>query len=143
MRRLLIVIGALVVLLIGYRIYLGLVANPSVAEELRSNPGSARAARVMLLTSPDGREIPVNYLREGNRVFAGADGRWWRAFRDGGAPVTLLIMGKTMTGHAMLELDDQDYIDDVFSRLRPAASWVPKWLDAKLVVITLDREAPP
>ena len=95
----------------------------------------------MLLTFPDGRQLPVNYLREGDKVFAGADGRWWRAFRDGGAPVTMLIQGQTLSGHATLELDDQAYIDDVFARLRPAASWVPQWLDAKLVVITLDGEA--
>jgi hypothetical protein len=35
---------------------------------------------LLLLTMPDGRQIPVNYLREGNLVFAGADGRWWRAW---------------------------------------------------------------
>jgi hypothetical protein len=138
-----VIIGVLAVLLVGYRIYLDAVANPRVAEELRNSPDGARAARAMLLTFPDGREIPVNYLREGNQVFTAADGRWWRAFQDGGAPVTLLIRGRTMTGHAVLELDDQDYIDDVFSRLRPAASWVPNWLDAKLVVITLDEEPSP
>lgn len=139
MKWLLIVIGALVLFLGGYRIYMGAVGNAQVAEELRADPDSPRAARAMLLTFADGREIPVNYLKEGNRVFAGADGRWWRAFQDGGAPVTVLIKGQSLTGHATVELDDQAYIDDIFSRLRPAASWVPKWLDAKLVVITLDE----
>lgn len=140
MKWVLIVVAALLLLAVTYRIYMGTVANPRVAEELRTNPEGARAARVMLLTFPDGREIPVNYLREGSKVFAGADGRWWRAFRDGGARVTVLIRGRTMTGLATVELDDQDYVDDIFSRLRPAASWVPKWLDAKLVIITLDEE---
>lgn len=141
LRWVVIVVAALVVTGITYRIYMGLVANPRVAEELRTNPEGARAARVMLLTFPDGREMPVNYLREGGTVFAGADGPWWRAFRDGGAPVTVLIRGQTLSGHATLELDDQDYIDDVFSRLRPAASWLPQWLDAKLVIIALDEES--
>ena len=139
MKWMLIVIAALALLLIGYRIYMGSVANSRVAEELRNNPDGARAERAMLLTFPDGREIPVNYLREGGKVFAGADGRWWRAFQDGGAPVAVFIKGQSMTGHATVVLDDQAFIDDIFSRLRPAASWVPRWLDAKLVVITLDE----
>jgi hypothetical protein len=133
------VLAALVVLIAAYGFYTNTVANPRVAEELKSEPDGPRAERAMLLTMPDGRELPVNYLREGNKVFAGSDGRWWRAFQGNGAAVTVLIKGQTMTGHARVELDDQDYIDDVFSRLRPAASWVPKALDAKLVVITLDE----
>ncbi len=141
MKWLLIVVAALVLLLAAYLTYTARVVNPGVAQELRSDPGGTRAERAMLLTFPDGRQLPVNYLREGDKVFAGADGRWWRAFRDGGAPVTMLIQGQTLSGHATLELDDQAYIDDVFARLRPAASWVPQWLDAKLVVITLDGEA--
>ena len=139
MKWVLLGLGALALLVTAYILYAQLIGNPRVVEELRNNPDGPRAARAMLLTSPDGRVLPVNYLREGNRVYAGADGRWWRAFRDGGAPVSLLIKGERLTGHATLELDDQAYVDDVFSRLRPAASWVPKWLDAKLVVITLDE----
>lgn len=138
MKWLLIVPGALLVLAFGYGLYTSQLANPKVALELRTDPHGVRAERVMLLTFPDGRELPVNYLREGNRVFAGSDGRWWRAFQGDGAPVTLLIKGRTLTGHATVELDDQAYIDDIFSRLRPAASWVPDALDAKLVIITLD-----
>ena len=139
MKWTMIVTGALAVLIVGYVIYARTVVNPRVAEDLRWNPDSPRAERAMLLTFPDGREIPVNYLWEGDKVFAGADGRWWRAFEGPGAPVTMLIKGRTLTGHATLELNDQAYIDDVFSRLRPDASWVPAWLDAKLVVITLDE----
>ena len=139
MKWFLIVLGGLVLLVVCYGAYTALVVNPRVAEELRNNPGGARAERAMLLTFPDGRVLPVNYLREGNKVFAGADGRWWRAFRGDGAPVTMLIKGEKLTGHATVELDDQAYIDDVFDRLRPAASWVPAALDAKLVVITLDE----
>ena len=139
MKWFLIIVAALVVLVVAYGIYTSTVANPRVAAELKSNPQGERAKRAMLLTFPDGRVLPVNYLWEGRKVFAGADGRWWRAFQGDGAPVTVLIKGQSMTGHATLELDDQAYIDDVFSRLRPAASWVPDALDAKLVVITLDE----
>ena len=138
MKWLFIVLGALLVLVFVYGIYTSQVVNPEVAQELRADPEGIRAERVMLLTFPDGRELPVNYLREGNTVFAGSDGHWWRAFQGDGAPVTLLIKGRTLTGHATVELDDQAYIDDIFSRLRPAASWVPDALDAKLVVIALD-----
>ncbi len=139
MKWFLIVLAVLVLLIVTYGFYTRLVVNPRVAEELKTDPEGARADRVMLLTFPDGRALPVNYLLDGDKVFAGADGRWWRAFQGDGAPVTVLIKGQTLAGHATLELDDQAYIDDVFSRLRPAASWVPKALDAKLVVITLDE----
>lgn len=141
MKWILIVGGALVLLIIGYSMYMSLVVNPRVLEELTSNPDSERAARVMLMTFADGRVLPVNYLIEGDTVFAGADGRWWREFQNDGAPVTLLIRGQTLHGHARVELEDKAYIADVFSRLRPAASWVPEWLDAKLVVVALAQPA--
>ena len=53
------------------------------------HPNGERARKVMLLTLPSGRELPVNYLREGDRVYAGADGRWWRELAAGNAPVTV------------------------------------------------------
>lgn len=135
------VLAVLAVLMAGYLWYVANVANPRVMDDLRANPQSDRAARAMILTFADGRELPVNYLWEGDTVYAGSDGRWWRAFRGEGAPVTLLIRGQALSGHATVELDDQAFIDDVFSRLRPAASWVPEALDAKLVVIKLDQAA--
>lgn len=141
MKWLLIIIAALALFVVGYAIYTNKVVNPRVLKELQSNPQGARAARAMLLTLPDGRVLPVNYLREGNQVFAGSDGRWWRAFQNGDVPVTMLIKGETLTGRASVEINDQAVIDDVFSRLRPAASWVPDWLDAKLVIIILDDPA--
>lgn len=139
MKWFLIALAALVVLIVCYGLYTQRVANPRVAAELANDPQGERAQRTMLLTFADGRVLPVNYLREGDKVFAGSDGRWWRAFQGDGAPVSMLIKGQTLTGHATVELDDQAYIDDIFSRLRPAASWVPKALDAKLVVIALDE----
>ena len=141
-KRLAGVIAVLAVLVTGYLLYARLVINPGVIEELRSNPEGAKAARAMLLTLPDGRQIPVNYLEEGDKVFAGADGRWWRAFRDGGAPVVMEIRGKILKGHATVILDDADYVHDVFARLRPAApEWLPDWLNGKLIVVTLDESS--
>jgi hypothetical protein len=128
-------------LFISVLLYQSYVSNPRVTDTLRSDPTGERAGIVMLLTFPDGRTIPVNYLREGDTVFAGADGPWWREFRDGGAPVTLLIRGETLAGHATVILDDPQYTSEVFRRLRPKApSWLPAWLNGKLVVITLKSD---
>ncbi len=94
-----VVVGALAVLVIGYVAYMALVANPRAVRELHDDPDGARARKVMLITLPSGRTIPVNYLRDGETVYAGADGRWWRELRGKGATVQLLIRGETRTGH--------------------------------------------
>jgi hypothetical protein len=131
-------LAGLLLIIGGYAFYATQVVNPRVSMELRDQPDGARAARVMLLTMPDGRQIPVNYLREGNLVFAGADGPWWRAFAEGQVPVDVLIQGKTLRGLAHVSEGDRAYIEDVFTRLRPdVPTWLPLWLNAKLVVITL------
>ena len=134
-----IIIAILVAAFIGFRAFFALVYDPRVIEELQNDPRAERAGIVMLLTFPNGRVLPVNYLREGNLVFAGADGRWWRALRAGNVPVTLLIRGETLTGRARVVLDDPEYKHDVFQRLRPnVPKWLPDWLNAHLVVVDLD-----
>jgi len=139
---LLIAVAAVVLLFLGMRIYYGLVANPAVVQELKDDPQGERASIVMLLTLPNGRTLPVNYRREGNRVFAGADGRWWRALREGDAPVSVWIRGATFEGRAHVALDDPEYKREVFARLRPdVPKWLPEWLDAHLMVIDLDESA--
>ncbi len=140
-----IVLSVVIVVLVlagSYLWYARSVVNPRVIEEIRSNPQGERAGIVTLLTFADGKVIPVNYLREGERVFLGADGRWWREFRGEGADVTLHIRGTTLEGHAVVVLDDPDYVKDVFTRLRPKVpKWLPDWLNGKLVVVTLDAPA--
>ena len=137
MKILLGLLGVLALAVFGYWFNMTQFSNPRVADELVDNPTGERAARVMWLTY-DGRSIPVNYLREGNKVFAGADGPWWRAFRGNGASVTVLVKGESLSGHATVVLDDQDYVKDVFSRLRPnAPECLPDWANGKLVVISL------
>ena len=134
----LIVLAVLVVAFLGLQVLFGLIANPRVIGELRANPQGERAGIVMLLTLPRGRVLPVNYRREGNRVFAGADGRWWRTLRVGDVPVTVTIRGETLEGRARVVFDDPEYKRDVFTRLRPnVPRWLPEWLDAHLVVIDL------
>lgn len=119
-----VVIGVCVVLLVAaaaYGVYMVRFANPRIARELREDPDGQRAKKVMLLGLPSGREIPVNYLREGDRVFAGADGPWWRELRSGAAPVTVLIRGETFAGRGRAVLDAPDYTARVFEKLRPNA----------------------
>ncbi len=121
MKYLLIVVVALVVLVVSYLAYAALIANPRVERDLRENPNGERARKAMLITLPSGRTIPVNYLREGDVVYAGADGRWWRELRGPGASVQLLVRGETLSGQARAIEDDPSLRSDVFQRLRPAA----------------------
>lgn len=120
-RIVLVVVALLIVVIVGYGVYMIGFANPRIARELREQPDGERAKKVMLLGLPSGREIPVNYLREGDRVFAGADGPWWRELRAGDAPVTVLIRGEKRTGRGRAVLDDPDYTARVFAKLRPNA----------------------
>ena len=130
---------ALLVLMAGYAFIARGDTNARVAEEIRAHPDGERARKTMLVTLEDGRMFPVNYLEEGNLVYMGIDGRWWRDFRDPGATISMEIRGVSKRGRAMVVLDDQPYVDDVFSRLRPTVpAWLPDWLNGKLVVITLD-----
>ena len=134
-------IAALVGLVfLGLLDYALLLGNPRVVREIQNDPQGQRAGIVMLLGLPNGRTLPVNYLREGDQVFVGADGPWWRAVRDGNAPVTVTIRGETLTGRARVVFDDPDYKRSVFERLRPdVPGWLPAWMDAHLVVIDLDE----
>lgn len=132
------IVLALVLLGIGYVVYATRIANPHVVAELRDHPEGERAQRAMLLTLPDGQTFPVNYLREADTVYLGADGRWWRQLR-GGAIVTLLIRGEMLSGQAKPIENDQEYTNEVFARLRPnAPAWLPDWLNGVLVVVSLD-----
>lgn len=140
LKWLLIILAVLVVAVLVLQLLFGLIANPRVIEELQSDPHGERADIVMILTLPDGRVLPVNYRREGDQVFAGADGRWWRALREGDVPVTVTIRGEKLLGRARVVFDDPEYKREVFARLRPdVPKWLPKWLDAHLVVIDLEK----
>ena len=118
--------------------YYNLVANPKISEELRTAPQGERALKVMLLTLPNGREIPVNYLREEGKVFVGSDGLWWRLFRNSGSKVSMLIKGQKLSGSATLIENDPEYVRSVFSRLRPdVPKWLPDALNAHLIEIKI------
>ncbi len=114
------------------------IANPRVVRELREDPTGERAKKVMLLTLPSGKALPVNYLREGDTVYAAADFPWWRELRDGGGRGSVLIQGQTLEGRMRAVLDEPERRADVFSRLRPTA---PLWAGT-LIVIELEEPAP-
>ena len=131
-------IVVVIVLAIAALMIMRPITDGRVMEEISSNPQGERAGIVMVLTFADGKQIPVNYLREQNQVFVGADGPWWRSFKGDGQPVSLLIRGEHLAGHARTILDDQDYTDQIFSRLRPTVpEWLPDWANGKLIVIDL------
>ena len=116
----------------------GRFGNPAVERELAEEPDGARARKVMLLTLPSGRRIPVNYLREDSRIYAGADGRWWKELADGSASVQVLVRGEWLEGRARAVLDDPAYRKEIFARLRPTA--LPGF--GTLIEIRLDPEDP-
>ena len=128
-------IGVLLLAVGAFAIYANFVANPATARELRQHPQGERAQVVMLLQLPSGKEIPVNYLREDNLVFVGADFPWWRELDGVGGPVEMLIKGESIRGHGRVVQDDPEYTVEVFQRLRPTSYEI---LSGKLVVIEID-----
>ncbi len=137
-----IILGVVLVLiaLIGYRYSQIDAVNARVSQEIRDQPDGERALKSMIVTLQDGRVYPVNYLWEGDFVYMGIDGRWWREFTGDGQPVEMFVRGENYTGHAIAVLDDPERKADIFSRLRPTApSWLPDFLNGKLVVIALDE----
>jgi hypothetical protein len=115
--------------------------NQRVEKEIRDFPDGPTARRVMMVRLPDGRDLPVNYLVEGDIAFIGVDGFWWRQFKGDGKPVRMFIRGESLPGHATVILDRPDYVAEVFKRLRPKVpSWLPSRLNGKLVVIELSKD---
>jgi hypothetical protein len=120
-RVLLMMLGVLFVAIPAVFLVYETVRNPQVVQELRQDPTGERADKVMLLRLPSGRELPVNYLREGDRIYAGADGRWWKELEMGDAVVRVWVRGEEFEARGRAVLDDPAYTKDVFSRLRPTA----------------------
>jgi hypothetical protein len=132
------IVVTLIILVAAYFATFFLFVNPMILNEIKNEPSGEMAGEALVLTFSSGKEIPVNYLREGNRVFVGADGPWWREFENGPTPVNLVIKGEKLTGSATVVLNDPEYTDEVFARLRPTApEWLPDWLNGKLVIISL------
>ena len=133
--------GVIVVLVVAMPLIIfvyGRMVNPGVGEELRKDPSGERAQKVMIITLPSGRQIPVNFLREDGRVYAGADGWWWKELREGPHEVTVFVRGETLSGRARAITEQPAYTKDVFNRLRPTA--LPGF--GTLVEILLDPDDP-
>lgn len=124
MKIVLILLAVVVVLALvplGGFLYYDLFANPRIARELMESPDGERAKKVMLITLPSGRRLPVNYWRDGDMVYAGADGRWWKELVGEGHPVTILLRSEMLEGVARAVVDDPEYTKRVFASLRPNA----------------------
>ncbi len=142
MRMTLIWIAAVTAVLVGviaaYVAYQANVTNPRVIQTVINDPQGPTARRVMLLTFPDRTVLPVNYLREGTRIYVGADGRWWRTFRNGNVPVQVFVRGESLPGLATAVLDDPSMTEEIFARLRPdVPDWLPDWANGILIVIDI------
>lgn len=110
-------------------------SNERVIRELREEPNGERARKVMLLTLPSGKALPVNYLREGSTVYAAADFPWWREIEKSDGRASALVRGEILHGHIRAERDDAALRDSVFERLRPTA---PRFAGT-LIVIEVDE----
>ncbi len=128
-----------IVLLFVISVYFANSYNAQVTQELKDNPEGGRASQVMLISLPDGKSTPVNYLQEGDTVFAASDFNWWRKV-EGDTELQLLIRGENLSGIANVS-DDVDYTYEVFERLRPdAPTWASRLVGAKLVEIRLGNQ---
>lgn len=139
MRILGFVVVGLVVLVLGFILHTRLVQNPRVLALLEREPQGERAGRVLVLSLPSGKTIPVNYWidpAEHDRevAYVASDFFWWRELRGEGGPVGLVVRDRRRTGHARAIEDDPSRRDRIFENLRPTA---PKGFGV-LVEIVLD-----
>lgn len=92
------------------------VANPGV-RVLLGSPLHPLASRWLALITVTGRvsgreyTIPTEYRDRGDMIKIPVGWperkRWWRNLRGEGAPVSLVIRGKRLTGHAVARGDEQ------------------------------------
>ena len=134
-----VIVVILLLIAVSYRVVTAGDTNARVSEEIRTNPAGERAQRSMIVMLADGRQYPVNFLRKGQLVFMGIDGRWWRSFLGDGQPVSLYLQGEDLKGHARVILDDPEYTLRVFAELRPKwPAWLPTWINGRLVEVKLE-----
>jgi len=142
MRFVWIALALLVTAVAAFMIHTRVVQNPRVARDLAADPGGALAGRVLILTLPSGKTIPVNYWIDPSAaprvlVYVASDFFWWRELRDEGARVEVVLRGERRTGRARVIDDDVAERDRIFHSLRPTA---PRWFGV-LVEIELDPRA--
>jgi hypothetical protein len=126
----------LALLVVGYMVIARTVLNPSVLRELREQPQGERAAKVMALSLPSGKTIPVNYWQDAETIYAAADFPWWRELRGEGQLVRVLIRGESRTGRGRAVEDEPALRAKVFAQLRPSA---PAWSGTLVEIVLEDR----
>ncbi len=120
---------------------LAVAYHPLVPIILQSERHGLLSDGVMLLTlkkrdSSEMKTFPVDYLREGNRVYIGSDSDWWKHL-EGGAAVSLLIQGTEVTGWATPIIDDPERSSAGFRKLRPWTYKRAEWTGAVFVEVTI------
>jgi len=120
-----------------------LFANPLMKLLLRS-PWHGVASNEIMLITVTGRKsgkpytTPVNYVRDGEvlSVLTHSHRTWWRNLR-GGAPVTIVLRGKTIQTMGTAYEKADDVVDLFLQHLQGA----PKY--AAIFSVTVDSEGRP
>jgi deazaflavin-dependent oxidoreductase (nitroreductase family) len=124
------------------------VVNPIVRGVLRSPLHRLLSSPLVVLSytgrrSGRRRSLPVMYVQDGSRLVVFATHperkRWWRNFRDGGAPVDVRLRGEVVHGRAGV-VSDPALVDEgraLYTARFPNAA--PSVRDAVMVAVTLRR----
>lgn len=137
MRIALFVIAGIASLVVAFILHTRLVQNPRVEAELEAAPQGERAGRVLVLSLPSGKTIPVNYWidpdeAERPTLYVASDFFWWRELRGAGAPVEIVVRGERRAGRARAIENDPDLRDRVYASLRPTA---PRWFGVLVEIV--------
>ena len=95
------------------------LVNPVMSRFLNRGIGS-RTLMVLEFTGKEtGRpySFPVGYMQEGETLFCYSPFSWWRNLR-GGAPVTVVLRGRKLTGIANVNTDTNQIATGLDSYLR-------------------------
>lgn len=116
--------------------------NPLMRLLLRS-PLHGRVSQVLLLLTFKGRTsgktytTPVGYHRAGEAILVFTHSPWWKNF-VGGAPVTRLLEGKEVQGHAEASRDPDAILAEVEPLVRKYGA-----RQARRMALTLDSNREP
>ena len=114
------------------------VINPVMRLMLNRGIGSKTLMNLQFKGKQTGQtyNFPVGYMQQGQTVFCYSPFSWWRNLR-GGAPVTVVVKGRTLTGVADVCTDTEEIAAglDVYLRHNPG--------DARFFHVKLDENRHP
>ena len=115
--------------------------NPSIVSELQSTPITPRAERLLVLALPD-RELPLRYLQQGDCLYLGAGGTWWRQLQTP-LSVQVWLRGHPQTAIAQAFPGASAVRKPVMRQLRDRwpASWLRVIRKGQLVLVDLQHQA--